>query len=173
MAEKKPVYIRCPRCELNYIQKKDKLCSVCKNELSAKGEYVDELDLELCPVCKTNYIQSDEVMCASCLKERALDNEISGRTDDDDWDAYISRDEDEIVEPDEETGDMSVVNSIDEADLLEGDEDISFTDGLDDDENVDDDDDDTADDDDFDEAIDEDDDYDDEDDDDDDEDDDF
>ena len=35
---KKPVYIRCPRCELNYIEKKDKLCSVCKAELSAKKD---------------------------------------------------------------------------------------------------------------------------------------
>lgn len=33
---KKPVYIRCPRCELNYIQKKDKYCSVCKAEMEAK-----------------------------------------------------------------------------------------------------------------------------------------
>lgn len=142
MADKKPVYIRCPRCELNYIQKKDKLCSVCKAELSAKDDYIDELDLELCPVCKTNYIQSDEVMCQSCLKERALDNDVHGITDEsDDWDAYINRDEDEIVSPDEETGGMAVVNSLDEADLLDGDDDLSFGDDLDDDSQLEDDDD--------------------------------
>ena len=31
--EKKPIYILCPRCELNYINKKDKYCNVCKAEL--------------------------------------------------------------------------------------------------------------------------------------------
>ena len=164
MADKKPVYIRCPRCELNYIQKKDKLCSVCKAELSAKDDYVDELDLELCPVCKTNYIQSDEVMCQSCLKERALDNDIHGITNEnDEWDAYINRDEDEIISPDEETGDMAVVNSLDEADLLDGDDDLTFDDDLDEDAPIDDEEIDEEESDDFDDYDDEDEDYDDDD----------
>ena len=68
-------YIRCPRCELNFIRKKDKLCSVCKREMETayqhKGE--DDLDLgidfEVCPVCKTNFIREDEDMCASCVRE--------------------------------------------------------------------------------------------------------
>ena len=71
---KKPVYIRCPRCELNYIQKKDKMCSVCKAELAAKDDYIDDMDLELCPICKTNYIQSNEIMCANCLKEHQTED---------------------------------------------------------------------------------------------------
>ena len=29
----KNVYIKCPRCELNFILKKDKLCPVCKQEM--------------------------------------------------------------------------------------------------------------------------------------------
>ena len=130
MAEKKPVYVRCPRCELNFILKKEKLCSVCKAELSAKGEdYIDELDLELCPICKTNYIQPDEVMCASCMKERSLDNELHGSVDhNDDWDAYINRDEDEYIAPDEETGDMAVVSSLDDDDDLLDTEDLAFGD---------------------------------------------
>ena len=70
---KKPVYVRCPRCELNYIEKKDKLCSVCKAELSAnKDDFMSDLDLELCPICKTNYIPPDEIMCATCLKEHQI-----------------------------------------------------------------------------------------------------
>ena len=128
MAEKKPVYIRCPRCELNFILKKDKLCSVCKAELTSKGEdYIDDLDLELCPICKTNYIQADEVMCASCMKERALDSELHGDVDhSDDWDAYINRDDDEYIAPDEETGDMAVVSSLDDDDDLLDADDLGF-----------------------------------------------
>ena len=79
---KKITYIRCPRCELNYIDKKEKFCSVCKQEMQVGGgEEFDELDLELCPICKTNYIQPDEVMCASCIAERGSDPD----KDDDDW----------------------------------------------------------------------------------------
>jgi len=130
---KKPVYIRCPRCELNYIEKKDKLCSVCKAELSAnKDAFVNDLDLELCPICKTNYIQPDEIMCATCLKEhQSEDGEINGE----DWDEYVNRDEDEIVYDDEETGEMASVTDIDD-DTLDDDIDsgIGFDDSLDDEE---------------------------------------
>ena len=128
---KKPVYVRCPRCELNYIEKKEKLCSVCKAELSAnKDLFVNDLDLELCPICKTNYIQPDEIMCATCLKEhQSEDGEITG----DDWDEYVNRDEDEVVYDDEETGDMASVTDLDD-DALDDDLDsgIGFDDSLDD-----------------------------------------
>ena len=128
---KKPVYIRCPRCELNYIEKKDKLCSVCKAELSAnKDSFVNDLDLELCPICKTNYIQPDEIMCATCLKEhQSEDGEITGEA----WDEYVNRDEDEIVYDDEETGEMASVTDLDD-DTLDDDLDsgIGFDASLDD-----------------------------------------
>ncbi len=129
---RKPVYIRCPRCELNYIEKKDKLCSVCKAEMSTnRDDLVSDLDLELCPICKTNYIQPSEIMCANCLKDhQSEDGEISGN----DWDEYVNRDEDEIVYDDEETGDMATVANIGD-DTLNDDIDtgIGFDDGLDDD----------------------------------------
>ena len=130
---KKPVYIRCPRCELNYIEKKDKLCSVCKGELSAKkDEFIGDLDLELCPICKTNYIQPDEIMCATCLKEHQGEDEDPNN----DWEEYLNRDEDEVVYDDEETGDMaSVTEDLDDDGILDDDLDtsIGFDDKLDDD----------------------------------------
>ena len=54
-------YIKCPRCELNYIIKKDKFCDVCKSEMKAgilEENDFDELEegLDLCPICKVNYI---------------------------------------------------------------------------------------------------------------------
>lgn len=128
---RKPVYVRCPRCELNYIEKKDKLCSVCKAELSAnKEDYVSDLDLELCPICKTNYIQPDEIMCATCLKEHQSEDGDMGA----DWEDYLNRDEDEIIYDDEETGDMASVTDLDD-NLLDDDLDtgIGFDDRLDDD----------------------------------------
>ena len=128
---KKPVYVRCPRCELNYIEKKDKLCSVCKAELSAKkDEFIGDLDLELCPICKTNYIQPDEIMCATCLKDhKSEDDDINT-----DWEDYLTRDEEEVVYYDEETGDMATVTDIDDEILDDEDLDtgIGFDDRLDD-----------------------------------------
>ena len=67
----KQQYIRCPRCELNYILKKDKLCSVCKAEMQVGGGENEEF--ELCPICKTNYIGPDEIMCSQCMEERNID----------------------------------------------------------------------------------------------------
>ncbi len=129
---RKPVYIRCPRCELNYIEKKDKLCSVCKAELSAKkDDFVGDIDLELCPICKTNYIQPDEIMCSTCLK----DHQNEDLEDGNDWEDYLTRDDEEIVYDDEETGDMASVTDLDD-DILDDDLDtgIGFDDRLDDDD---------------------------------------
>ncbi len=114
-------YIRCPRCELNYIQKKDKYCAVCKAEMSAKKEdFIDDLDLDLCPICKTNYIQSDEVMCPSCLKERGIDEDDEvAKTQSDEWDNYVEQDENSFIMPNEETGDLTIadMDDLDEDDL--------------------------------------------------------
>ena len=126
--DKKPVYIRCPRCELNYCLKKDKYCSVCKAEMEGdKDAFSDDFELELCPICKTNYIQSDEIMCASCLKERQESGEFND--DEDEWDAYANReDNDDYVSDEEETGDMASISEIDDdvlgADLV--DDDLGF-----------------------------------------------
>ena len=129
---KKTVYIRCPRCELNYIEKKDKLCSVCKSELAVnKDPYANDLDLELCPICKTNYIQPDEIMCATCLKEHESED---GEVDTNEWEEYINRDEEEIVYDDEETGDMASVTDLNDTSIDDDlDSGIGFDDSLDED----------------------------------------
>lgn len=129
---KKTVYIRCPRCELNYIEKKDKLCSVCKSELAVnKDPFANDLDLELCPICKTNYIQPDEIMCATCLKEHESEDD---EVDTNEWEEYINRDEEEIVYDDEETGDMASVTDLNDTALDDDlDSGIGFDDSLDED----------------------------------------
>ena len=95
---RKPVYIRCPRCELNYIEKKEKLCSVCKAELSAKkDEFMDDIDLELCPICKVNYLIDGETICQSCQEEQ----QAYDKDDDIDWKTEVeksSQDEDEELD---------------------------------------------------------------------------
>lgn len=70
----KTVYIKCPRCDLNFIQKRDKLCSVCKTEMQALAtNYTDDAgNMGLCPICKANYIADEETVCETCIGESEL-----------------------------------------------------------------------------------------------------
>lgn len=114
--KKKEEYIVCPRCELNYIVKKDKFCSVCKAEMNGDSAYED-LDLEVCPICKVNFIRPDEIMCASCAKEHSLAGvNLKEDLSEDEWHSYLnSEDEKEdIVDEDEETGEMVRITDIDD-----------------------------------------------------------
>lgn len=75
-------YIKCPRCELNYILEGEDFCAVCKSEMKHHAEGDDELldieDMELCPVCGQNYIKEGEAMCEDCRNSRnGIDEEES------------------------------------------------------------------------------------------------
>ena len=41
--------IKCPRCELNYINEEEKICSVCRREVRGETEQYDMI--ELCSEC--------------------------------------------------------------------------------------------------------------------------
>ena len=60
--------IKCPRCDLNYIQENEKLCKVCQREL--KGSQVED-EMELCSVCNAAPALPGRDVCLSCLKEMA------------------------------------------------------------------------------------------------------
>lgn len=109
-------YIRCPRCELNYIDKKDKLCKVCKMELeSNRHDTEEEVEQGICPVCRINVINDDEEMCSMCAQEKAIQqaNEITREEDpDDNWRSYVEN-EDTETETDE-IGEMSSIQDEDE-----------------------------------------------------------
>lgn len=126
----KQTYIRCPRCELNYILKKDKLCNVCKAEMKAVGNMGtdEDMDLELCPICKTNYINADEDICPACAKEREEEEDESAAPTSV-WDAYTSPDDDEGYNDDEDS-DMVSITGLDDNPL----DDDSLDLGIDDEE---------------------------------------
>ena len=58
--------VKCPRCELNYIQEGEKYCKVCSREL--KGEQVQD-EMELCSICNAAPALPGKDVCLSCLKE--------------------------------------------------------------------------------------------------------
>ncbi|MCI6376642.1 MAG: hypothetical protein MR842_02615 [Clostridiales bacterium] len=58
--------VKCPRCELNYIQETEKFCKVCLREM--KGTQAED-DMELCSVCNAAPALPGRDVCLSCLKE--------------------------------------------------------------------------------------------------------
>ena len=92
-------YIKCPRCELNYIHKDDGYCDVCKAELKLGPQLVfavdedDEETMELCPVCKQVYIKAGEEMCAKCLEEESFKNDQIDMDKDEEWKNYLDDNE--------------------------------------------------------------------------------
>ena len=59
-------FIKCPRCELNYIREEEQYCSVCKREM--KGEVHDD-PFELCSICNENPVMPGKDVCLMCYKE--------------------------------------------------------------------------------------------------------
>ena len=100
-------WIKCPRCELNYIRRGEEYCDVCKAELKKGPQLVFAIDddedaeaLELCPVCHQNYIKQGETMCAKCAEEKEY-HESREDLDDESWQEFLD-DEEEEEEEDEE-----------------------------------------------------------------------
>lgn len=61
-------FIKCPRCELNYIREEEQFCSVCRREM--RGENQEDA-VELCSVCGENPVMPGKDICFSCYKEMA------------------------------------------------------------------------------------------------------
>ena len=60
-------YIKCPRCELNYILDGSKLCTVCKKEGCGETER-DDMP-EMCSECGESPAVPGGELCPTCLKE--------------------------------------------------------------------------------------------------------
>lgn len=134
-------YVRCPRCELNYIDKREKLCKVCKMELeSNRHENEEEVEQGICPICRINVINDDEEMCPMCAKEREV-QQANGMTHEDDpdesWRSYVENDDTETEG--DEIGEMSSIQDEDELmDDMGLDDEIADVDDGDDEEDEDD-----------------------------------
>lgn len=105
--QERPVYVLCPRCEINYIDKKEKYCAVCKAEMGMGDPSIllpDEEDEEVdrvCPVCHINLLGEDEDICFECRKERDDQEKQSSEISEDednpsDWEPFGDEDEEEI-----------------------------------------------------------------------------
>lgn len=103
----RPRYIKCPRCELNYIDaNKQEYCDVCLKEMHGKHDDFDDFDgdedeqMEVCPICGENMIGIGETMCEECRKKHSDEIEEEPDPDkDDEWRDYLDDDTDDIEVP--------------------------------------------------------------------------
>lgn len=72
--------VKCPRCELNYMNDTDKMCSVCRREVRGESEQFEMI--ELCSECGENPVVPGQELCAACLKEQARRGENNMDGDD-------------------------------------------------------------------------------------------
>ena len=71
--------IKCPRCELNYIQEGEGYCKICKREM--KGESRRD-EIEMCTVCNEAPALPGKDVCLFCLKEmNANGSDLNGEDD--------------------------------------------------------------------------------------------
>lgn len=108
--------VKCPRCDLNYMNDTDEMCIVCRRELSGESERYDML--EMCSECGENPVVPGHELCASCLKE------LSRRP---------ASEDDDVIHPETSSIEIDSVSDMDEIELDIGDDepfDEDFTDDM-------------------------------------------
>ena len=95
-------FIKCPRCELNYIHEEEQYCPVCKREM--KGEAHDD-PFELCSICNENPVMPGKDVCYMCYKEMTQQQGLHDET------------LDEAETPDVNHLDMEAVSEMEEIEL--------------------------------------------------------
>ncbi len=60
------VFVKCPKCELNYMDENDKECKVCYREIH--GTDMPE-ETELCTICNEAPVMAGKDVCHFCYKE--------------------------------------------------------------------------------------------------------
>ena len=94
-------FVKCPRCELNYIEESEGFCKICKREMQGENS-VD--DVELCTICNERPALPGKDICAVCLKE------MNAANDDD-----VNQEDEQIEQVDESSiGAIAPVSSMDE-----------------------------------------------------------
>ena len=146
-----PRYIKCPRCELNYIEEDKELCEVCLAERQGRHlrfADIDEFDADdsektkLCPICGENYIYPTDKCCEDCKDKNILaDDELEADVEqDDEWRKYLDEDirelalEEDMEEELDESMDEEFEDELLEEELEDFDEDIEDIDEDDDEE---------------------------------------
>ena len=134
-------YMKCPRCELNYIDaEKQEYCDVCLKEMKGIRTDADEIEeeeegeipTELCPICGENMMMPGEKMCEECRKKAEYEESEPDPDEDDEWREYL--DDDTDAELDSEMGEIGEEL---EEEFGDDEEEDDYTESADDDEDLD------------------------------------
>lgn len=106
-------YIKCPRCELNYMSDTERYCTVCKRDMHGEEEQREEV--ELCSACGERPAVLGEELCSSCMKELTRQEGV-----------VTDVDEDEAAPEEAEVPTMEATSELEEIEI-EVDEDIPST----------------------------------------------
>ena len=71
-------FVKCPRCELNYITESERYCKVCLREMKGDGA---QDEVELCSVCNEAPALPGRDVCLFCLKEMNGQNKNDDQND--------------------------------------------------------------------------------------------
>lgn len=123
-------WIKCPRCDLNYILEGEDYCDVCKAELKKGPQLIFAIDEEeetekakiLCPICHQNYISAGEQMCKKCATEMDFKNGEIDMDKDDEWKNFLDVDDDDKEEDDEELVSLSKLAEEEDSDMFKDDD---------------------------------------------------
>ncbi|MCD8205152.1 MAG: hypothetical protein LUD29_00850 [Clostridia bacterium] len=120
-------YVRCPRCDLNYINADEQqYCDVCLAEMKGtklkfadieddellEDELLDDEEAtEICPVCGVNRMKPGDTMCDDCKSKDVYEEDVTLNTDEDEeWKTYLD---------DEDEGDVTIDEGLLEEELEE------------------------------------------------------
>ena len=131
--------VLCPRCELNYMNENEKMCSVCRREVKGESEQFEMI--EMCSECGENPVVPGKELCASCLKELArrsamnTDDSVEPSSTNIEIDSVSSMDEIAIDDlPDELDGETFDDDDFGKDEIDDGDDDDDDDDDDDEDE---------------------------------------
>ena len=96
-------FIKCPRCELNYIEESEGFCKICKQDM--QGESSPET-VELCTICNERPVMPGRDICLVCYKEMNAANDAADNIDE--------RDEPAETVDENSIGSIDPVSSMDE-----------------------------------------------------------
>ncbi len=130
-------YVKCPRCELNYILAGEDYCHVCKSEMKHHSEQdEDELldfdEMDICSVCGTNYVKENETICSDC-RAKMKGEKSSENWEDEGESQLVSTDADDGDEENEEynSGFSDIDPENDDIDPYKIDDDVDIDDSSD------------------------------------------
>lgn len=128
-------YVKCPRCDLNYMLEGEQYCDVCKAQLKIGPSLLfgDEDDIheeKLCPICKNVNIPIADDMCENCRRALKYDIEPDSDLDienDDKWRDFLDEDEkEEISNSGENEEEMLSLSKIQEEEAESLDEEFDY-----------------------------------------------